>query len=134
VGKIRRKFTAQFKNEVCAAIQGGGVTLAEICREHQLSRTVVERWLEKFSTGPLVARPSARERELEKDNEKLKAKVGELTMQIDALKKFDEWTRRRQSVNSSIVTGSNWAQLRRLAEPLASPSPATTTRRKSPKR
>ena len=87
MGKIRRKFDVQFKIKICEVIRGGVVTVAEVCREYQLSRTTVDRWLSAFDDGTLEGKSSSRERELERENERLKAKVGELTMQIDILKK-----------------------------------------------
>ena len=127
MGRIRRRFDAAFKAQVCQAIQSGVITLAQLCREQQISRSVVERWMQQATTGTLRDRPSLRERELERENERLKAKVGELTMQVDVLKKMEDWKRRMQSANSSIVTASNLAQFRRPAAPSVSASPRTTT-------
>lgn len=132
MGKIRRRFDVQFKTRVCEAVRSGMMPVAEACREYQLSRTVVDRWLEAFDAGTLGARSSTRERELERENEKLKAKVGELTMQIDILKKIEDWKRRERSVASSIITSENLALFQRPAKPPASPSrPTTTERRKT---
>ena len=99
-----------------------------------LSRSVVERWLTAFDDGTLNERGSSREKELERENERLKAKVGELTMQIDVLKKIDDWIRRERSVASSIITEDNLAQFQRPAKQPVSPSRRTTTkgRKKSP--
>jgi transposase-like protein len=134
MGRIRRRFDAQFKMRVCQAIQTGQQTVAEISREHQLSRTVVSRWLSAFATRPIEDRPNVRERELERENEKLKAKIGELTMLVDALKKMEAWKRRQQSVNSSVITASNLAQFQKPAEPPGSPSPRITTSGKPTRR
>lgn len=131
MGKIRRIFDAQFKNRICEAIRGGFQSIGEVCRDHQLSRNVVDRWLRAYDEGRLSGRPSGRERELERENEKLKAKVGELTMQIDILKKIEDWKRRQKSVASSIITEKNLDQFRRPVEPPASPSQPTTTKGKS---
>ena len=130
MGKIRRKFDAQFKTRICETIRGGLSNIAEVCREYQLSRSVVERWLAAFDEGRLSEHGSSRERELERENERLKAKVGELTMQIDILKKIDDWIRRERSVASSIITEDNLAQFQRPAKPPVSPSRRTTTKRK----
>lgn len=130
MGRIRRRFDAQFKARVCQAIQSGERTMAEVCREYQLSPGAVGRWVSAFAVGSLQERPSGRERELERENEKLKAKIGELTMQVDILKKVDAWKRRQTSVDSSVITASNLARFQRPAESSASPSPATTIKRK----
>jgi hypothetical protein len=103
------------------------MTAAEACREYQLSRTAVDRWLAAFDIGTLGARQSTRERELERENERLKAKIGELTMQVDILKKIEDWKRREKSVASSIITSENLARFQRPAQPPASASRATIT-------
>ncbi len=130
MGKIRRRFDVQFKTRICETIRGGLASISEVCREYQLSRTVVDRWLTAFDEGRLTERSSSRERELERENERLKAKVGELTMQIDILKKIEDWKRREKSVASSIITEENLARFQRPAKPPASPSRPTTTKRK----
>lgn len=130
MGKIRRRFDVQFKTRICETIRGGLASISEVCREYQLSRTVVDRWLTAFDEGRLTERSSSRERELERENERLKAKVGELTMQIDILKKIEDWKRREKSVASSIITEENLARFQRPVKPPASPSRPTTTKRK----
>jgi transposase len=130
MGRIKRTFDAKFKIKVCQAIRSGLKSVAEACREYQLSRNTVDRWLEAFDEGRLGESQKARERDLERENEKLKAKVGELTMQVDALKKMDEWLRQERSVASSIVTAENLARFQRPAPPPASPSRPTTTKGK----
>jgi transposase len=127
MGKIKRSFDVQFKTRVCEAVRSGAMTAAEACREYQLSRTAVDRWLSAFDDGTLGERPNTRERELEREVEKLRAKVGELTMQIDILKKIEDWKRREKSVASSIITSENLARFQRPAKPPASPSRPTTT-------
>ena len=130
MGKIRRKFDVQFKIRVCEQLRGGLATVAEVCQELQLSRTTVDRWLVAFDDGRLLEQSRGREKELERENERLKAKVGELTMQIDILKKIDDWKRRERSVASSIITEDNLAQFQRPAKRPASPSRRTTTKGK----
>jgi len=58
-------------------------------------------------------RPSPRERQLEDEVRRLKSKVGELVMQIDVLKKLDDFVRQRKNATSSVVTASNLARLRK---------------------
>jgi transposase-like protein len=110
MGKIKRKFDVQFKSQVVQAIQSGTHTIRDICQEHQLQKATVERWMERFSVGKLVERPSLRERMLEKEVDKLKSKIGDLVMQIDLLKKFREELAQKRSVDSSVITARNLAQ------------------------
>jgi len=127
MGKIRRKFDVSFKIQICQRIEAGLQSMAEICHDNQIQRTVVEGWLQRYSAGTLAPKATDRQKELERENEKLKAKVGELTMTIDLLKKVEAWKKQQTSVASSIFTSSNLAQFQKPAGTLASPRRATTT-------
>jgi transposase-like protein len=127
MGKIRRKFDVSFKIQVCQRIEAGIQGVAEICRENQLQRTVVEGWLQRYTVGTLTPKAGDREKELERENEKLKSKIGELTMTIDLLKKVEAFKQRLKSEDSLIYTSRNLAQYQKPAKPLALPLPATTT-------
>jgi transposase len=133
MGKIRRKFDVSFKTQVCQRIEAGIQSVAEICRENQIQRSIVEGWLQRYTAGTLTAKASDREKELERETEKLKAKIGELTMTIDLLKKVEAWKKQQTSAASSIITSSNLAQYQKRADTLASPRPVTTINRKKMK-
>jgi len=89
MGKIRRKFEAEFKRQLIAQIEAGHLTIGQAARDHQLSRSLVERWRTQYRNNALIDRPSSRERQLEAENEKLKAKVGDLVMQT--LSDIERW-------------------------------------------
>jgi len=114
MGRIYRRFDAKFKQEICEAILAGQ-DIREICRDHQIHKVTVERWLSKYQHGEPLGKPSIKEKAQEREIEKLKAKIGELVVHIDLLKKFHETLARRRSVDSSIVTGKNLAQFQKLA-------------------
>lgn len=116
MGKIKRTFDVQFKAQVVQAIQSGSHTIKEVCEEHQLQKQTVERWIERFSMGKLTQPPSLREKTLEREVDKLKAKIGDLVMQIDLLKKFHETLERKRSVDSSVITARNLAQFQERAK------------------
>lgn len=86
MGRIRRKFDVQFKIQVCEAIEAGK-SIPELCREYQLARAVIEGWLKRYTRGELQAKLGDRPGEQEREIERLRAKIGEMAMQIDALKK-----------------------------------------------
>ena len=46
--RARRSFTPQFKAEVVLALLGGAKSAAELCREHQLSPSLLTLWKETF--------------------------------------------------------------------------------------
>ena len=116
MGKIRRKFETEFKRQLIAQIEAGQTTIGQAARDHQISRSVIERWRVHYHNNALVDRPSSRERQLEAENEKLRAKVGELVMQMDHLKKLQAWVQRRKNADTSIITAKNWDQFRKPAK------------------
>ena len=116
MGKIKRKFDIQFKTQVCQAIEAGTARVIDICRDHQLQRPTVEGWLKSRRVGALTSGPTLREKALELENEKLKAKVGELVMTVDILKKMEIWKNRQKNVNSSIIISSNLDQFQKPAK------------------
>ena len=115
MGKIRRKFEAEFKRQLIARIETGQITPQQAARENQLSRSLIEYWRKQYHSNALVDRPSKRERQLEAENEKLKAKVGDLVMQMDYLKKLQAWVQQKRSADSSVITAKNLDQFRKPA-------------------
>ena len=116
MGKIRRKFEAEFKRQLVAQIEAGHITTSRAAREHQISRQVIHYWRDQYRNNSLVDRPSQRERQLEAENEKLKAKIGDLVMQMDHLKKLQAWVQRRKSADTSVITAKNLDQFRKPAK------------------
>lgn len=130
MGKIKRKFDVQFKMQICQAIESSTASLIEICQQHQLQKSTVQGWLARYVSGELEKRSPDRLRQLERENEKLLAKVGQLTMTVDLLKKVDDWKRQQKSAALPVITSRNLAQYQKPAEPSGSPSRASTTGRK----
>jgi hypothetical protein len=64
----------------------------------------------------IVDRPSSRERQLEAENEKLKAKIGDLVMQMDHIKKLQAWVQRKRNADISVITAKNLDQFRKPAK------------------
>jgi transposase-like protein len=110
MGKIRRKFETEFKRKVVAEIATGAMTLTGAARQYDVSPTVIKYWQKHFAEGTLRETTSARERELEKENRALKAKIGDLVMEVDTLKKMEVYAQRLRKLNTSAVTASNLHQ------------------------
>lgn len=106
----RRRFTVGFKQQVVEEIESGLVTTAQASRKYEISAGVIDRWRWKSRDGQLVERPSTEEKALRAENERLKAKIGDLTMQIDLLKKLDAYAQRRRKESTSVITAKNLAQ------------------------
>ena len=117
-GKIRRKFEPEFKRQMVEQVETGQVTMAQAAREYQISRSLIERWRKQYrsNVSALADQPSRQERQLEAENEKLKAKIGDLVMQIEHLKKLQVWVRQRKSANTSAITSNNLDQFRKRAK------------------
>ena len=115
MGKQRRKFGFEFKRQIVEAIEAG-MPINEAARRNGISPSVISGWCDKFRTGTLVDRPSTREKALEKELQKYKAKVGELTVEIETLKKVDAWIQRKRRLSTSIITEKNLAEFQKDAE------------------
>ena len=116
MGKIRRKFDIEFKQQIVQEIESGQKTLSEAARNYQISASVIQRWRNLVEGKGLVERPSRREKALEAENQRLKAKVGELVMQVDHLKKLQDYAQQLKNANTSVITGKNLDQFRKGAK------------------
>lgn len=116
MGKIRRKFEAEFKRKVVAEIATGAMTQTAAARKYDISPTVIKHWQQQISEGSLHDSPSSRERDLEKENKELKAKIGDLVMEIDTLKKMEQYAQRLRKLNTSVITASNLDQFKKPAK------------------
>jgi len=116
MGKIRRKFEVEFKRQLIAAIEAGSLTASQAAREHQISRQLIYYWRDQYRNNTLVDQSSPRERQLEADNEKLKAKIGDLVMQIDHIKKLQVWVQQQKNADTSVITAKNLDRFRRPAK------------------
>ena len=86
-----QRWSAKRKVELLLALIKGEKKLVDACREHDLKQSEVEEWMDTFlKSGErgLKARSGdevdARERELKE----LRAKAGELVLELDARKKL----------------------------------------------
>lgn len=86
----RRRLEAAFKAKVGLEALKGIKTVAQIAREYQVHPNQVSQWKSEVSRGlPEVFEngPSVQIQESEKEIERLERKVGQLTMELDWLKK-----------------------------------------------
>src|SRR5271170_717704 len=84
-----RSFSFEFKRQVVSDILEGRVGMRETARQHSLSRNLIRLWMEKYEAGQLTdeVAESARNAEYEAKIAALERKVGQLTMEVDSLKK-----------------------------------------------
>jgi transposase len=116
MGKVRRKFDADFKRKIVAEVTSGALTRNAAARKYSISPSVIKKWEEKISEGILYDSPSSRERELEREVKELKEKIGDLVMEVDALKKMELYAQRLRKLNTSVITASNLDQFKKPAK------------------
>ena len=105
MGKIRRKYDAEFKKSIAEQIVSGQKSMNSLCREHQMSPGTVSLWVKKYEQGQsFKSGPSCKEKLLERENLKLKEKLAELYLQVDALKKMEDFLQQKRRENSYVIT------------------------------
>lgn len=84
-----RRFSAEFKAKIALAALRKETTTAELCRKHQLSDTIVNRWKQQLLKQAhcvfSAATPDDAQRQRIDDLERL---IGQLTVELDAAKKL----------------------------------------------
>ena len=91
----RKKYDPETKVAIVLEGLKGNVSIAELCRKHQISEALYYRWRDKFLEGgrkAFLSPESDREKELEKKVEELEKIIGRQTIQIEILKKTFQMT------------------------------------------
>jgi transposase len=101
-----RTYTVEFKRQV-AQEHLGGVSLNELARRHDIARELLRTWVKKYEAGAFAGdgpvRPDRRAYEAKIAG--LERKVGQLTMELDLLKRGLISARRPRGARSSVVSG-----------------------------
>ena len=87
-----QRWTAKRKVELLLQLIRGETKLVDACREHDLKQSEVEGWMETFVKGgerSLKVRSEDEQAVHEHELRELRAKVGELVLELDARKKAD---------------------------------------------
>jgi transposase-like protein len=102
-----RTYTVEFKRRVAEEHLSGGVGLSELARRHDISRELLRIWVKKYETGEFASDgpPRADRRAYEAKVAGLERKVGQLTMELDLLKRGLASARRARSASSCVVSG-----------------------------
>jgi transposase-like protein len=119
MGKVRRKFSEEFKVNLARQIEEKKITVDAAMRKYQISSGLVYTWMRRYKgmdPGSIVVKPSIREKELERENSALKEKLADLFMQVELLKKAEDWVASKKSASSLIYTSSNWARYKKGAK------------------
>lgn len=102
-----RRHSPQFKLQLCHDIREGTIGRKEAQRKYTLSANLVQLWLTQYDRGELDADEveATLVTEYEAKIAALERKVGQLTMELDLLKKAPRLRVVTGSETSSIVTG-----------------------------
>jgi transposase-like protein len=90
-----QRWTARRKVELLLQLIKGEAKLVDVCREHDLKQSEVEGWMDTFlKSGErgLKARSEDEQATHDREVRELRAKVGELVLELDARKKVDALT------------------------------------------
>ena len=103
--KKYRSFSNDFKREIVALIENGAMSISEVSRKNDISPSLIDRWRKQIKANSLQDKPTIKEKQLEKELDKYKKKVGELTLQVDLLKKLNSDLALMKKLNGLIITG-----------------------------
>ena len=102
-----RTYPTEFKRQLVEEHLSGGAGLSELARRHDISRELLRTWVRKHEAGELAkGRSSAADRRAyEAKIAGLERKVGQLTMELDLLKRGLRSARRANGASTSVVSG-----------------------------
>ena len=87
----RRKFTAAFKAEVALEAIKERETLAELAKRLELHPTMISKWKQEFiERSSEIFNSKAPAEDFEAEKQRLFAKIGQLEMERDWLKKISK--------------------------------------------
>ena len=92
----RRKFSAEFKVDTVMEGLRGQKSIAQICRERDITEPLYYQWKQRFEERVLDIFVDERQRKAGNDHEaqqvaELERMVGRLTMEVEILKKARSW-------------------------------------------
>ena len=103
-----RTYTVEFKRQVVGEHLGAGTSLNQLARRHDISRELLRIWVRKYEAGEFTGdgpTTTADRRAYEAKIAGLERKVGQLTMELDLLKKGLGSARRPSGARSPVVSG-----------------------------
>lgn len=90
--RARRTFTPEFKAKVVLDVLTGSTTLAEVCRKHQISPSLLALWKATFLERlPAVFRADEQQSAEAARVADLERLVGQQALELAALKKASTW-------------------------------------------
>lgn len=102
-----RSHSPQFKVQLCTDIRSGKIGRREAQREYRISANLVQFWLTQYDRGELDAEEAAAATvaEYEARIAALERKVGQLTMELDLVKKTPRLRLAHNNETSCVISG-----------------------------
>src|SRR5262249_10121381 len=105
----QRRFSAAFKRQIVGELLGGGCTLAQLSRRHEVSSGLILYWKKRYEEGGMAEGPSQSEKRFLARIAELERMVGRMRMEKELLKKAVESRVRRRKKHSSSITAKTSA-------------------------
>jgi transposase len=104
--KKRRTYTSQFKFETVMAGLGSEKSIATVCRERNITESLYYKWRDQFLLQAPSVFTDKRQVSAEADEQAariadLERLVGKLTLQLEILKKAENWLSQASRKNGS---------------------------------
>lgn len=101
-----QSFSSEFKRQLAKEFLDGRAGLHELARRHSLSRNLIRLWIRKYEAGEFTDElaEAVYIARYERNIAELERKVGQLTMEVDLLKKGAQG-RQPNEGSYSIVSG-----------------------------
>lgn len=91
VSRPKRSFDREFKLQIVRQLRGGEKRLSQLCREYQLSATLVRRWEEQYEEAGEAAWPEYGSLVVAADQEQrireLEAALGRAHLELELLRR-----------------------------------------------
>ena len=107
MARTYRRHSVELKRHVVQEYLSGEEGLHGLAKRHDLCRNLIRVWIEKYEAGAFDVDQEAASslRDYQAKIAALERKVGQLTMELDLLKKGQRFARRPRNGPSSIVSG-----------------------------
>ena len=102
-----RRYSTEFKLQLVQAYLDGEGSVKGIATRHGIGHSLLLLWIDKYQRGELTEEVQLQEQvqEYEVKIATLERKVGQLTMELDMLKKTASWQAAKNGVQPSIISG-----------------------------
>jgi transposase-like protein len=100
-----QRWTAKRKSELLLELIRGTKSLVDVCREHDLKQSEVDLWMETFlRSGEKGLKSNSSDEQAAKESEikELRAKVGELYLELEFRKKLQALIDQQETSSSAF--------------------------------